>query len=236
MTRLGLVTGLTLESRIAERAAPALFRNKQISAIAAAGQAEAVGEAVAELAERGAEVVVSFGFAGGLEPDLPAGTLLLPKAVRCAGREEISIEQTAEMVEGAVGLLIGATPLSRAPLLTVEAPVVTVEDKRAAYSSFEAAAVDMESYWAAESCRERGLDFLAIRAVSDPAERALPAAAVQAMGDGGALRIGKLIGGLLRRPGDVPGLVRLGRDSRKASAALGRAAALLLPLLCRRGL
>lgn len=234
MTRLGLVTGLALECRLAERAAPALFRQNQISAIPVAGKADTAREAVGRLAERGAEVIVSFGFAGGLDPDLPAGTLLLPKTLRCAGRDDISVDQTAEMAEGAVGLLVGATPLSRCALLTVEAPVATVADKQQAQKRFEAVAVDMESYWVAEACRRAGLGFLALRAVSDPAERALPASAVRAMGPDGALRMGKLLGGLLSRPGDLPDLVRLGLDSRKASAALGRAAALLLPLLSRR--
>ena len=234
MTRLGLVTGLALECRLAERAVPALFQEKQISAIPVAGQAEAAREAVARLAEEGAEIIVSFGFAGGLAPDLPAGCLLLPKTLRCPGRDEIGIDQTAEMAEGAVGLLVGATPLSRGALLTVETPLASVEDKRAAQQRFDAVAVDMESYWVAAACRQAGLEFVALRAVSDPAQRALPAAAVDAMGVGGELRIGALLGGLLRRPGDVPVLVRLGLENRKASAALSRAAALLLPLLGRR--
>lgn len=234
MTRLGLVTGLALECRLAERAVPALFRQNQISAIPVAGKAETAREAVGRLAERGAEVIVSYGFAGGLDPDLPAGTLLLPKALRCAGREDILVDDTAEMAEGAVGLLVGATPLSRGALLTVETPLATVEDKRAAHDRVDAVAVDMESYWVAEACRRAGIGFLALRAVSDPAQRALPASAVRAMGPDGDLQIGKLLGGLLSRPGDLPDLVRLGLDSRKASAALGRAAALLLPLLSRR--
>ena len=233
MTRLGLVTGLALECRLAERAVPALFQQNQISAIPVAGQAEAARDAVRRLAERGAEMIVSFGFAGGLAPDLPAGTLLLPKTLRCAGRDDISVDQ-AEMAEGAVGLLVGATPLSRGVLLTVEAPVASVADKQQAQKRFETVAVDMESYWVAEACRGAGLGFLALRAVSDPAQRALPASAARAMGPDGNLQIGRLLGGLLSRPGDIPELVRLGLDSRKASAALGRAAALLLPLLGRR--
>lgn len=234
MTRLGLVTGLALECRLAERATPALFQKNQISAIPVASQAEAARDAVGRLAESGAEMIVSFGFAGGLALDLPAGCLLLPKILRCAGRDDIAVDQKAEMAEGAVGLLVGATPLSRGALLTVETPLATVEDKRAAHDRFDAVAVDMESYWVAEACRRAGLGFLALRAVSDPAERTLPASAVRAMGPDGALRMGKLLGGLLSRPGDLPDLVRLGLDSRKASAALGRAAALLLPLLSRR--
>lgn len=234
MTRLGLVSGLALECRLAERAAPSLFRQNQISAIPVAGQAEAAREAVVRLADDGVKVIVSFGFAGGLDPRLPAGCLLLPKTLRCVGQDDIVIEQTPEMAEEAVGLLVGATPLSRGALLTVEAPVATVADKQQAHERFEAVAVDMESYWVAEACRRTGLGFLVLRAVSDPAQRALPASAARAMGPEGALQIGKLLGELLSRPGDLPDLVRLGLDSRKASAALGRAAALLLPLLGRR--
>lgn len=234
MTRLGLVTGLALECRLAERATPALFQKNQISAIPVAGQAEAARDAVGRLAESGAKIIVSFGFAGGLALDLPAGCLLLPKILRCAGRDDIAVDQKAEMAEGAVGLLVGATPLSRGALLTVETPLATVEDKQQTHERFEAVAVDMESYWVAEACGRAGLGFLALRAVSDPAERALPASAARAMGPDGDLQIGKLLGGLLSRPGDLPDLVRLGLDSRKASAALGRAAALLLPLLGRR--
>ena len=234
MTRLGLVTGLALECRLAERAAPELFPQNGLSAVPVAGQAEAAREAVARLAEEGAGLIVSFGFAGGLAPDLPAGCLLLPETLRCAGHDDISVDQQAEMAEGAVGLLVGATPLSRAPLLTVEAPLATAEDKREAQSRFDAVAVDMESYWVAEACRHHGLGFLALRAVSDPAERTLPVSALRAMGADGNLRIGKLLGGLLARPGDLSDLVRLGLDSRKASAALSRAAALLFPLLGRR--
>lgn len=233
MTRLGLVTGLALECRLAERATPALFQKNKISAIPVAGQAEAARDAVGRLAESGAEMIVSFGFAGGLAPDLPAGCLLLPKTLRCAGRDDIAVDQKAEMAEGAVGLLVGTTPLSRGALLTVETPLATVEDKRAAHDRFDAVAVDMESYWVAEACRQAGLGFLALRAVSDPVERALPASASRAMGPDGDLQIGSLLAGLLSRPGDIPELVRLGLDSRKASAALGRAAALLLPLLGR---
>lgn len=234
MTRLGLVTGLALEGRLAERATPALFQKNQISAIPVAGQAEAARDAVGRLAESGAEIIVSFGFAGGLALDLPAGCLLLPKILRCAGRDDIAVDQKAEIAEGAVGLLVGATPLSRGALLTVETPLATVEDKQQTHERFEAVAVDMESYWVAEACRRAGLGFLALRAVSDPAERALPASAARAMGPDGDLQIGSLLAGLLSRPGDIPDLVRLGLDSRKASAALGRAAALLLPLLGRR--
>ena len=234
MTRLGLVTGLALECRLAERATPALFQKNQISAIPVAGQAEAARDAVRRLAESGAEMIVSFGFAGGLALDLPVGCLLLPKVLRCAGRDDIAVDQKAEMAEGAVGLLVGATPLSRGALLTVETPLATVADKRATHDRFDAVAVDMESYWVAEACRRAGLGFLALRAVSDPAERALPASAARAMGPDGDLQIGSLLAGLLSRPGDIPDLVRLGLDSRKASAALGRAAALLLPLLGRR--
>jgi len=63
--------------------------------------------------------------------------------------------------------------------------------------------------------------------VLDPAERDLPRAALVALGPDGRIRLGALIGALLRRPGDVWGLIRLARDASVARVSLGRAAAAL---------
>lgn len=52
-------------------------------------------------------------------------------------------------------------------------PVETVEEKQALYRETGAAAVDMETETLAR-CRERGITFTAIRAISDTATQALP--------------------------------------------------------------
>jgi len=66
-----------------------------------------------------------------------------------------------------------------------------------------------------------------LRIVLDPAERDLPQAALVALGPDGKLRLGALMAALLRRPGEILGLIRLARDARVARVSLGRAAAAL---------
>ncbi len=233
MTRVGLVAGLELECRLAERAAASLFKAQKLRAVAVGGDAHEARWAVQELAAEGASVIVSFGFAGGLHEGLAPGSLLLPRRVLIDGGAPLEVGGDTALFEQAAGALSRLSPSTGADLLTVAEPLTTLEQKAQAAGFTGAVAVDMESYWVAESCRDEGLTCLVLRAVTDPAEQRIPAAAAQAMAKDGRLQLGRLMGGLLRRPGDLPDLLRLASGSRKASAALRRAARLLLPLLCR---
>jgi adenosylhomocysteine nucleosidase len=106
--------------------------------------------------------------------------------------------------------------------------------KTALRASTGAAAVDMESHRVAAVAAEAGLSCFAVRAISDPASRALPRLAKDALAPDGRARIGAVIGGLFRHPGDLPSLVAAARDSRAALAALrGAADAVLQSLLAR---
>jgi nucleoside phosphorylase len=106
-----------------------------------------------------------------------------------------------------------------------DTPIATVLEKSALHLASKAIAVDMESHLIAEVAIRRGLGFMAIRAVADPASRALPGAALAAAGADGSIRFGALVFGLCRRPADLLSLWGLARDYRAAMAALGRAAA-----------
>ena len=233
MTRVGLVAGLDLECRLAERAAASLFKTREVRAVAVGGDAHRARWAVEELAADGASVIVSFGFAGGLRQGLASGSLLLPRRVLIEGGAPLEVGGEGALFEQAVESLAGLSPLTELDLVTVAEPLTTLDDKARAAGFTGAGAVDMESYWVAESCRDAGLACLVLRAITDPAEQRIPAAAAQAMAQDGRLQLGRLIAGLLRRPGDLPDLLRLASGSRKASAALRRASRLLLPLLCR---
>ena len=63
-----------------------------------------------------------------------------------------------------------------------------------------------------------------MRAVSDPACRALPKVAAGALDADGRPRIASVLAGVLRSPADLPALVSAARDSRAALAALRNAA------------
>jgi adenosylhomocysteine nucleosidase len=89
----------------------------------------------------------------------------------------------------------------------------------------------MESHAVAEVAHERGIPFLGIRAIADPAGRRLPTWLGGVIGEAGRPRLRMLVKGLAAHPGDVADLVRLAVDARRGMATLRRVAAGAGPLL-----
>jgi hypothetical protein len=85
----------------------------------------------------------------------------------------------------------------------------------------------MESHRVAEAASRAAIPFVVVRAVSDPADRALPAAAQAGFNRDGSVNILAVLAALLRRPGELPALMQTARDAAKAFAALETAAAAL---------
>jgi hypothetical protein len=106
---------------------------------------------------------------------------------------------------------------------------MTVSDKAELHARTGALAVDMESHVAAAFAARHALPFAAIRVVCDPAERALPAFAAAALTPEGEPDIRAVLGALLRGRARIGDLIRLGRDSSAAFAALARCRARLGP-------
>src|SRR5690606_3227518 len=135
--------------------------------------------------------VLSVGFSGGLEGPLAVGDLVLPSALigltRPGGpgmepavyRPDPAFLRTAEEALRAAGLRVMLGPTVTAPgILTLPA------DKEALARQTGALAVDMESYWVARAAAERGLPFLALRAISDVLGEILPPLAEMVDEDG----------------------------------------------------
>ncbi|MFQ5562221.1 MAG: hypothetical protein ACE5FO_01505 [Parvularculaceae bacterium] len=100
--------------------------------------------------------------------------------------------------------------------------VETVEKKAALFANHGCLAVDMESHGAARAAGRAGVPFLAIRAVADPSDRALPEAALNAVADDGSTRTFATLAAAVRDPKQFPELMKLGADSRAALKTLRR--------------
>ena len=215
--RLGIVTGLRAEARAA--------RGGENIRIARSGASPSgAGAQAAALAAWGAAGLASFGVAGGLDPRLAAGTVVLATRIVAPGGEALGID------EGWADRLAAALPASlavlRAPIAGAEAPVADAAAKARLGAATGAAAVDMESHRVAQA----GLPVLAIRAVADPAGRSLPASVLAALAAPARLPVE-----LCRRPGDLPALAALAMDYRRALAALRRVVAAAGPGLAFTG-
>ena len=112
-------------------------------------------------------------------------------------------------------------------LLAARQPIASVAEKAALRAASGALAVDMESGAVAEAAAGAGLPFLALRIVADPADRAIPAAALQGIAPDGSRRPSAVLLNLLTRPADLAPLIRLARDSDAALRQLRRVASLV---------
>ncbi len=223
MTRFAVVTGLAAEAKLIEKAHARAGR--PIPALACAGaSAERAQTLAAQLIARGADVVLSFGLCGGLDPDLRPGDLLLADVIASATGESIPV--SAPLREGLDARLREAGFIvAGGDLLGSDTPVATADEKHRLFSQTGARAVDMESHGVAAAVQAAGVQVLVVRAVADPAERNLPKAALNAVSPDGRLRLLKSLATMYVRPWEGPALIRLAYEARLGFDTLERVAA-----------
>ena len=192
----GIVVGMEAEARIARRS----------------GLRVALPGGAARLLADGAGGLVSFGIAGGLTPGLAPGTLVIASEVvlEDGGRLPAGLPPGYAVPEGAL----------RAPVAGAVAIVPGAAAKRDLHRRTGAVAADLESGGMARLCADAGVPFAVIRAIADPAERELPPAALVGLGPGGRVALGAVLASVAARPGQIPALVRVALDSRRALRAL----------------
>jgi hypothetical protein len=207
----GIVIGLRAEARIATTQRYAFGDPAQVAA----------------LIEAGVPALVSFGLAGGLDPRLAPGTLVLADSVVLP---DGGIVATDSVWRERVRMKLAPT------LIPVVAPVAgsdeLVDDataKAALWTRSAAAAVDMESHIAVQAARRAGLALLVLRAIADPAADALPPVIQCGFAAGGQLHPFAVLGGAVRSPSQIPDLIRLARNARTGLATLRRAVETLGP-------
>ena len=204
---LGVVAALEMERRW-------IVAPEPLSETSGVG-ADSAGAAAHRLVERGATALVSWGMAGGLDPSLAAGTVLLPKAL--IGSDGSRIRVDLEWHGRVLAKIKDRVGVSTSVLLDVARPISTVHEKRELHSRTGAGAVDMESAAVASVSNHAGIPFVAVRVVVDAAATALPEGALGMFDEGGRLKRSSLVR-IVLRPLEWPGMIALAR----ASAAAGR--------------
>ena len=205
-----IVTGLVQEARIA--AGPGM------TVICSSSNPTQLRSLLAGFDPTTVRGVISFGVAGGLDPALESGDVVVATEVM-AGRTRwlAGSALSEELIDGA-GL--AGQRIVRGSLVGVEQVVPAQSAKAALRSETGAAAVDMESHIAAAYAANASLPFAALRVISDPATRALPALAVNAVKPNGNIDLAMVLRGVARNPLVVRALVSTGRDFNRALRSL----------------
>ena len=155
--------------------------------------------------------VLSCGFAGGLRPELAAGTVVF------SADKETGLEPAL--------LAAGARP---ARFHCVERVATTAEQKRALRQATGADAVDMESQIICALCREQNIPSAIVRVILDTADADLPFDFNQFLTADQELDTSRLTRAVLMSPGKVPALLRLQQQGKAAAEKLGQVLAGLL--------
>ena len=161
--------------------------------------------------------ILSFGVAGGLDPLLKAGDLVIATEVHGAlgalGADRAWSER----------LRVALPHVQAGPILGQDTPACSEDEKSVLFTATAALAVDMESHVAAAAAARHALPFAALRAISDPAGKTLPPAAVAGFGSDGQADISAVLKALARDPRQLPALVRTGMEAGRAFKALKQA-------------
>jgi adenosylhomocysteine nucleosidase len=223
--RPAAVTGLAAEAKILQRLG--------LAAAPSAGDAARTDVVAARLVASGADALVSFGIAGALDPSLGPGALLLPRRVIADGGASFEIDAdwrsmvrdrlAARGLDVVEGDLFGGTKIA-----------ASQDEKSLLHRRTGAVAVDLESGVVALAAQRLSRPLLVLRAIADPADFTLPHAASVGLDENGRAALGPVLRALLGAPGEVLPLVRLAAHTRRALAALARAAPSLIAPEFRR--
>jgi len=176
---------------------------------------------------KGGEAVWLFGWCGGLSADLDVSDLILANRTILGDGQSIAHPPDDDLVAHVEQLAqnLGQRFVA-GPVLTSERVLITVADKEAGRAT-GAVAVEMEAGPLARWAADRGLPFVHLRVVLDPATSALPSEPKRPK-----RRTRSALGAtvqryLVRPPRDWPAVFRLGRQFVRASKTMTRTIAAL---------
>ena len=143
---------------------------------------------------------------------MPAGTLVVADMVRAGDTLWRTDPDLNARLGGATGQVC----------LGVDRIIAGQAEKRRLGRETGAAIADMESAAVAAVAEAAGLPFAVLRAICDPAGRALPPAALVALDGSGRLAPARIAWSVLTLPGQIPTLLALAGEAAMARTALRR--------------
>lgn len=145
--------------------------------------------------------VLTCGFCGALNPSLQRETLLLDENLD-------------------PNLKVATEGLKQGSFHCAERVAVTAHEKEMLFRQTGCDAVEMESGVIRRICAEEGIPSLTLRVVSDAADEDLPLDFNKLMNAKGGIHFGRLAMEVARRPGMIPKLMRLQKQSQRAAVVL----------------
>jgi hopanoid-associated phosphorylase len=194
----------------------ALIAGDGVKSVVSGGVAKLLGARLEDvLARYKVAGIVSVGLGGALSPDLEVGDWVVGERVT----DGLVTWETDPAWTKAIAASLGPTA-RRGILAGSDIMVATARDKAALHQKTGALAVDMESHVAARVASAHGLPFATLRVMSDAATQTLPKAALAGMRPDGGMNLPGVLWALTKAPGQLPALIRTGKEADVAFKAL----------------
>jgi adenosylhomocysteine nucleosidase len=174
------------------------------------------------LATHSTELVLTCGFAGGLNPELKLGDVVFEIPPRSRRGDEAQIKIGSQSEPPYVGcydklIAAGAKP---AKLFCADRIATTVAEKKQLRDKTGADVVEMESEAINAVCRERRIPCATIRVISDTANEDLPLDFNALARPDKSLDFGKLAWAIAKSPGKIGALMELQKKTKFAAEQL----------------
>jgi len=205
------------------------------------GRNNAIKAASCLLESTNVDLLISAGVAGGIRHGLKVGDLVVAERVGYSGQsdfdgEELQLESDFACKEEVVQL---ARQFSNDPeskmhfgnLLTVDKVINQASTKKRIGEQNSFLAVEMESAAVAEVAMEKGVEFAAIRSISDDIDDDLQLDYDNVISDEGKVKVGSIALSVLKNPQKLALLSRLNKQTRSASKSLANFMTKLIPLI-----
>ena len=220
LKKLGIITALPAEANCLS---DENFPTKKVTTIngtliiVSGIGSENAASAAQQLINHGVTALVSWGTAGGLSEDLQSGDLFLPKSV------QLENQQFQTDYNWRQGLIDQISPVLKAHdgLLLQSNEVISSSDQKSElHKETSAIAVDMESGSIARIADQNNLPFLIIRSIVDPSDETIPLSAINSIDEFGQTKPAALTASLIKNPGDISKLIKLGKHFQQARKSL----------------
>ncbi len=167
------------------------------------------------LASCSPELVLTCGFAGGLNPDLKLGDVVFE-----IGNRQSAIGNPLEPPDVGCYEKLVAAGAKPAKIFCADRIATTVAEKKKLRAETGADAVEMESAAIHAVCRERGIPCVTVRVISDTADEDLPLDFNALAKPDKSLDFGRLAWAIAKSPGKIGALLALQKKTKFAAEQL----------------
>lgn len=169
-------------------------------------------------------LIISAGFAGGLDPVYSRGQVVIPREVVDLDGNQFPIKSIdSESI---------STQSPPVRLLTVDAIARTAADKAKLRADYRADLIDMETSAVAAICADLDRRFFSIRVISDDSAAELPAEIATMLNRSTSYQIGAAFRAIVRRPSAVKDFWALHSHAIEASDQLAKGLATAINRIC----